>query len=152
MMRRPCPARTTALAALVVLSGAAACGGAGDITNSKPAPISGSYTLESYDGIAIPAHVSATFVIDTGYARLWPVGNYEIYARAFSNGSPLNWIRDNGQWAATDRTLRLQSVMGTVSIPVSADGRFEVGELIGTTHRLVFRRVGDATALSVRVP
>jgi len=140
------------IAAIIALAGSIACGNAGDLTNSPPPPISGSYTLETYDGMAIPANVSPTFVVDTGYARLWPVGNYEIYARAFSHGSPLNWIRDNGEWAATDRTLRLQGVAGTVSVTVSGDGRFAVDELVGTTHRLVFRRVGEATALSTRAP
>jgi hypothetical protein len=102
--------------------------------------------------MTIPAHVSATFYVDTGYATLWPLGNYEIYVRAFSYGSPLNWIRDNGLWASMNGAIRLQGVAGTVSIPVSGDGHFAVDELVGTTHRLVFRRVGNAMTSSVRIP
>ena len=113
-------------------------------TEVVPAPIAGGYVLESFNGAAIPAQPAPNTVIDTGFAKLYSSGAYEVYVRRFVGGSPTNYIFETGTWTATERTVQFIGGAVQSTSPVSPDGRFTVNVLVGTQQSLAFRRTGDA--------
>lgn len=145
--------RIRSLATGIALA-AVACGGSHPTDPNTPA-VPGRYVLETFNGMPLPAQISASTVVETGDATLWSNGYYELGYIIRVNGNPLNGDIQNGHWTAGSTVI--QFAAAHFNGPVLSEsgkllpaGRFTLDESVGPVGTLGFRRVGDEPAPPVR--
>ena len=118
-------------------------------------PVAGSYTLETSNGLALPARLNPDYLVYRGEATLWPSGYVEFYVGGSNGGAPVNAFIFHGHWTEANGSIGFNGPLAPFDALTGAlqpGSRFTVtvNDHFRTRQTLVYRRIGEAPAPPVR--